>query len=131
MSCQDSQSPYAVVKSVTSVGLFALLGFFLGKHHYGVDKIGNPFLAESKSLCVGSHVLYGLDDANIRIVVLCKDVVHRFLRHAVERLLHEVRQAELELHEVTHEHHQVLAEALELDKVGLDILHLEIGRAHV
>ena len=42
--------------------------------------------------------------------------------HATEQFLENARHTELPLHEVTDEHHQVLAEALEHEQVSLHIV---------
>ena len=63
-----------------------------------------------------------LQHARIGEVILVEDVIHSLLRHIIERFLHEGRKAELELHQVAHQHHQVLREGLELYQIYIDIL---------
>ena len=53
---------------------------------------------------------------------LGEDIVYSLFGHATEELLEGARQAELPLHQVADEHHQVLAEALEHEKVCLYII---------
>ena len=53
-----------------------------------------------------------------------EDVVDGLLGHCIECFLEEARYPELEFHKVSEKHHQVLAERLELIKIGLNILQL-------
>ena len=50
--------------------------------------------------------------------------------HFTHSLGEERRHAELPLHQVTHEHHEILAEVLEHDEIGLYILHLPAALFH-
>ena len=66
----------------------------------------------------------GFQHTCIRKVVLVENVVDGALRHGVNGLLEERGQTQLKLHEIAHEHHEVLCEVLELYQVHLHILQL-------
>ena len=65
---------------------------------------------------------HGLQGTGIREIVLVEDIIHGLCCHLIQGVLHEARQTELELHQVADEHHQVLAEALELLQINIHIL---------
>ena len=96
---------------------------FLGKHDDAIDKVGDPLLGEAKTTVVFTHRNNGLEHICLFKVVLVKDIVDGLLCHRIERLLHEPRQTEFELHEIAREHHDILCETLELQKISLCILH--------
>ena len=99
-------------------------GLFFGQHDDLIDKISDPFFRKAQTFVVGAYGHDGFHHASILVVVAVEDVRHRFLGHGVDGFFHERRHTELEFHEVAHQHHKVLGEALELDKVRLHILHL-------
>ena len=96
----------------------------LCQHQYLEGEIGNPLLAELQTGVEVAQANHGLQYAGIREIVLVEDVVHGLCSELIEGLLHEAWQTELELHQVAHEHHQILGEVLELDEIGIDILEL-------
>ena len=53
---------------------------------------------------------------------LVHDVVNGLFSHASEQFLEKTRHAEFPLHQITDKHHQVLAKALEHEKIGLDVV---------
>ena len=108
--------------------LFSCLFFgfwlFLGQHHHLIDKSGNPLFRERETLVVLADIEHHLDNSCILVVVLGKDFLHGLLGHRVDGALEERRHTQLELHEITHQHHQVLGKALELYEVHLYVLYL-------
>ena len=56
-------------------------------------------------------------------VVLGHYFVYLLGHHLLQRSAEELGQAEFPLHQIAHEHHQVLAEALEHGQVALYVLH--------
>ena len=55
---------------------------------------------------------------------LVHDVVNGLFSHASEQFLEKARHAEFPLHQITDKHHQVLAKALEHEKIGLDVVDI-------
>ena len=99
-------------------------GFFFGQHNDLEDEVGDPFFAESQSFVILPNGDNGFENAGVGEVVLREDVCHGFLGHVVDGFFEERGQAEFEFHEVTHEHHDVLREVLELYEIDLHVLQL-------
>ena len=71
-----------------------------------------------------TNVSASLTYAIILPVYFCQNVMHSFFCHVTKHLLKYPWHTELPLHQVTHEHHQVLAESLEHEKIVLYIVHI-------
>ena len=99
-------------------------GFFFGQHNDLEDEVGDPFFAESQSFVILPNGDNGFENAGVGEVVLRENVCHGFLGHVVDGFFEERGQAEFEFHEVTHEHHDVLREVLELYEIDLHVLQL-------
>ena len=100
------------------------LRLFLGQHHNGIHKVCDPALGKAQAARILTHGNHGLHYPRLSEVILIIYAVDRFLRHLIKSFLEKARKAELELHQVTHEHHEVLGESLELHKVNLHVLEL-------
>ena len=98
--------------------------FFLRQHHYLVDKTRNPLLAETKTFIVCPDCNYSFHHTSVLKIILIKDVRHGFLRHRVDCFLHERRHTQLELHQITCKHHDILSKVLKLYQISLHILYL-------
>ena len=98
--------------------------FFLSQHHHLESEVCNPLLTELEVAVELSERYHGLQGTGIREVVLIEDIVHGLSSHLIQGVLHEARQTELELHQVADEHHEILAEGLELLEINIHILQL-------
>lgn len=103
--------------------IFTSFGFLLRKHHHTIYKIGDPLLREAKATVILTNRNDGLQDVGLLEIVLIENVTDSLLCHRVKCLFHETRQTELEFHQISRQHHDVLRKALKLEKVGLCILH--------
>ena len=79
-------------------------------------------LAERQALVELAQLKHGFQHTGIREIILSEDIFYSFSSQLVKRILHEARQTELKLHQVAHQHHQILREVLELDEIYIDIL---------
>ena len=79
-------------------------------------------LAECQTLIELTQLKYGFQHTGIREIILSEDVFNCFSSQFVKRIFHEARQTEFKLHQVAHQHHQILSEVLELDEIYIDIL---------
>ena len=104
--------------------LFLWFRFLLGQENDVVNVFVDPWLGVTQGLLVSADGYASLVHALVLPAWLGEDVMHGFFGHATEQFLENTRHAELPLHQVADEHHQVLAEALEHEEVSLYIVHV-------
>lgn len=109
------------------LGLFLLVAFDVRVFGFGLpfcqddDVVGifcHPFLTVSQFVLVLPDGVTGFAHVVFLPVFAVHDVADGFLRHGPQRVLEEARDTEFPFHKVAHEHHEVLAEALEYDEVA-------------
>ena len=84
----------------------------------------HPLLRIAKHALIFPDGNAGSAHAIVLPIVLRKDLVNLLCRHLPQGSTEETGQAHLPLHEVAHQHHQVLTEALELYEITLCVLYL-------
>ena len=96
--------------------------FLFGKEHYIIYIVRHPLFRIPQAFLVLADSRRSLVHIISLPHRLRTNIVNRLLRHPVKRLLEYRRHTELPLHQISHQHHQVVGKTLIHKQIRLDII---------
>ena len=96
--------------------------FLFGKEHYIIYIVRHPLFRIAQTFLVLADSRRSLVHIISLPHRLRTNIVYRLLSHPVKRLLEYRRHTELPLHQISHQHHQVIGESLIHKEIRLDII---------
>ena len=96
--------------------------FLFGKEHYIIYIVRHPLFRIPQTFLVLTYSRCSLVHIISFPYSLCANIVDRFLSHAIKCFLKDRRHTELPLHQISHQHHQVVGKTLIHKQIRLDII---------